>query len=372
MEGSSHNTTLACSVSSTKRKWPISSPQVEALETIYHCLGGPDWSRQENWLSENHRFSEWSGVTCKGEQITALELSQNNLRGRLDDPLVVDALLKLSPTLEQLWLSENALTGNLPWVLADKLKFPHLNIIDVGSNQLCGSLHPTFAKATLFSWFDTSDNELTSYFRYTSDDEEATVVGFCTSSPLTHVHVVPSLLTKQEGTDLVDLAIRYTEANGGWQMDRHKAYKTTDIDIAVCGGELLDTCNAHLRTRILPLMANVFEFPVVDLAIEDLFLAKYSASKGQQSALSSHRDGSELSFVITLNDPATFKGGGTRFIADDVIVAPDTPGTGVFFYGGKLHSGVEVVEGTRYILAGFVRVYPSTLKGVARLEELSR
>jgi hypothetical protein len=87
--------------------------------------------------------------------------------------------------------------------------------------------------------------------------------------------------------------------------------------------------------------------------------------------LSQHRDGSELSFVITLNDPATFKGGGTRFIADDIIVEPDTPGTGVFFSGGQLHSGVEVVKGTRYILAGFVRVYPSTLEGVTRLKQLS-
>ena len=350
----------------------MSSPQVEALETIYHCLGGPDWNRQANWLSENYQFSEWSGVTCKGEQITALELSQNNVRGRLDDPLVVDALLKLSPSLEQLWLSENALTGNLPCVLADQLKFPRLTVIDVGSNQLCGSLHPTFANATQLSWFDTSDNELTSYFRYASNDTEEVSVQDISTSPLTHVHVVPCLLSKQEGTVLVDLALRYTEAIGGWQMDHHKAYKTTDIDIAACGGELLDTCNAHLRTRILPLMAKVFEFPVVDLAVEDLFLAKYSAAKGQQNALSPHRDGSELSFVITLNDPATFKGGGTRFIADDIIVAPDTPGTGVFFSGGKLHSGVEVVVGTRYILAGFVRVYPSTLEGVARLKELSR
>jgi hypothetical protein len=100
-------------------------------------------------------------------------------------------------------------------------------------------------------------------------------------------------------------------------------------------------------------------------AIEDLFLAKYSADKGQQSALSQHRDGSELSFVITLNDPATdFTGGGTRFIMTNanksLTLAPETAGTGVFFCGRQLHSGVEVKTGTRYILAGFVRVFCST------------
>eukprot|EP00978_Attheya_sp_CCMP212_P006112 scaffold13787_cov59-Attheya_sp.AAC.1 len=81
--------------------------------------------------------------------------------------------------------------------------------------------------------------------------------------------------------------------------------------------------------------------------------------------LSKHTDDSELSFVITLNDG--FKGGGTRFIDDDTTVAPKC-GAGVFFCGHRLHSGVEVVEGERYILAGFVRVYPSTPEGVAKLD----
>jgi hypothetical protein len=69
--------------------------------------------------------------------------------------------------------------------------------------------------------------------------------------------------------------------------------------------------------------------------------------------ISEHRDDSELSFVVTLND--TFQGGGTRFIADgttttttttDTTVAPNC-GAGVFSCGRRLHSGVEVIEGTR-------------------------
>ena len=81
-------------------------------------------------------------------------------------------------------------------------------------------------------------------------------------------------------------------------------------------------------------MARLFEFPLVDLAIENLFLAKYSAHKGQQRMLSEHLDDSELSFVITLND--AFQGGGTRFIVDDTTVAPNC--------------GAAI--GTRHFLAG--------------------
>jgi hypothetical protein len=371
-------------VSLNKRKLSVSvSPQLDALKTIYKYLGGPEWARQNNWLSEDNDYSKWQGITCsKGtgddkntsKNITVIELSQNNLRGRLDDPILVGAFVKLGPTLEQLWLSENAaITGNLPSIFADASVFPKLSVLDVMNNQLSGSLHPAFAKrATQLSCFETSGNQLTSYYRYTStnnhDENEAVDAG-PTSSPLPHVHVAQSLLTQQECANLVDMAIRYTEANGGWTMGQHKAYKTTDIDISICGGKLLDTCNDHLRTKILPLMARLFDFSLCELATENLFLAKYSASKGHQSALSDHRDDSELSFVVTLND--AFQGGGTRFIANDAstTVAPNG-GAGVFFCGRRMHSGVEVTEGDRYILAGFVRVYPSTPEAVAKLDSL--
>jgi hypothetical protein len=140
--------------------------------------------------------------------------------------------------------------------------------------------------------------------------------------------------------------------------------------VAIVGGELLAQCNQHLKDSILPALSHLFGFPVQDLSMEDLFLAKYSAAKGQQSSLVQHRDDSELSFVITLND--NFQGGGTKFILENtnVTVAPTKAGTGVLFCGRMLHAGVEVHDGTRYILAGFVRVYPSTPAGASRLQDL--
>lgn len=357
-----------------KRKLSITSlqsppqTQMDALNIIYASLGGPEWTRQNDWLFNDHDSCEWQGVTLiKGDNVKILELSQNNLRGRLDEPIVIDAFVKLGSSLEQLWISENAITGTLPPVFADSQVFPRLTILDVGSNQLRGSLHPAFSKrATPFNYLDTSGNQLTSYFRYTEESTNNSMDHLLpTNSPLPHVHVAPSLLSKKQCTHMINLAIQYAESNGGWMMDRHKAYKTTDLDMAQCGGEILDACNDHLRTTILPLLANLFQFPLVDLAIEDLFLAKYSSAKGEQRMLSKHTDDSELSFVITLNDG--FKGGGTAFIDEDTIVAPNC-GAGLFFCGHRLHSGVEVVKGERYILAGFVRVYPSTPEGVARLD----
>jgi len=375
-----------------------------ALRIIYHCLGGANWTRKENWLSTHVHCSQWQGITCSNSGIvTGIELSQNKLHGRLDDPKLIEAFVTLAPMLEQLWLSENALTGNLPPIFANESIFSLLTIFDVGSNMLRGSLHPAYSassRARPFSFFDISGNQLTSYYRYTNNDNtivEDGVIGAIAAtsqSPLPNVHVVPSMLTKDECTSLVNLAIAYTTANAtaatttstttngecdGWQRNRHKAYQTTDIDIAVCGGKLLECCNGHISRVILPLMAQLFGFAPVDLAVEDLFLAKYSASgkeQNTQSLLPPHRDDSELSFVITLND--AFQGGGTRFmiVANDITVGASSStknkcpatGTTAFFCGRQLHSGVEVVQGTRFILAGFVRVYPSTPHAVAKLD----
>lgn len=352
--------------------------QKQALETFFHSLGGGAWTRKDNWLSQDQDISKWSGVTCNnvnGElKITALELSQNNLQGTLDDKKVLEALAALAPTLEQLWLSENKLSGNLPAALVCKVNFPKLSILDLGSNKLRGSLHPAFARATHFSWLEYSGNELTSYFRYINTTENAsTAMESMTakdiSSPLESVHFVPSLLSEEACQGLVKDALDYTNQNErGWQLDRHKDYKTTDVDVAVVGGKLLNRCNDLLKDAILPALSKLFQFPVQDLAMEDLFLAKYSADKGQQRSLAQHRDSSELSFVITLND--SFQGGGTKFIDDNITVAPKRAGTAVLFCGRLLHAGVEVVDGARYILAGFVRVYPSTPDSIASLQKL--
>ena len=360
--------------------------QKDALQTIYNSLNGTNWKRQNNWLNDA-TSCEFQGISYQGSNVKILELSQNNLQGKLDDPILVQAFTKLGPSLEQLWMSENELTGNLPSVFANERVFPKLTIIDVGSNKLRGSLHSSFAmkRSVPFTYFDITDNQLTSYCRYSNisskDDgmvdlqNRTSIISNSSNSPLPHVHVISSLLTKEQCAHVIKLAIQHTEQNGstGWTTNRHKSYKTTDIDIAYCGNDILDVCNDHLRTTILPLISSLFKLSIEDLVIEDLFLAKYSVMKGEQSMLSKHVDDSELSFVITLNDE--FKGGGTCFISNDdndndtknTTITPNCGG-GVFFCGHRLHSGVQVMEGIRYILAGFVRVYPSTAEGRDRLD----
>jgi predicted 2-oxoglutarate/Fe(II)-dependent dioxygenase YbiX len=104
-------------------------------------------------------------------------------------------------------------------------------------------------------------------------------------------------------------------------------------------------------------MATLFGFDTHELGVEDMFVAKYDMN-GQRE-LMEHRDGSELSFVLVLNDE--YLGGGTMFRNPkdnkSVLVRPDSVGDCVMFCGRHLHSGVQITSGVRYILTGFVRVY---------------
>lgn len=76
------------------------------------------------------------------------------------------------------------------------------------------------------------------------------------------------------------------------------------------------------------------------MTVTDLFLAKYSSSAGAQRDLPPHKDKSQWSFVVALNDEYT--DGGTYFFEPHEIWKPGT-GSAVFFHGQHLHAGLDYV-----------------------------
>ena len=56
-------------------------PDREALEALYNGTGGPDWIKQENWMTDAP-LSDWQGVTATRDgKVIRLELVHNNLVG---------------------------------------------------------------------------------------------------------------------------------------------------------------------------------------------------------------------------------------------------------------------------------------------------
>lgn len=109
-----------------------------------------------------------------------------------------------------------------------------------------------------------------------------------------------------------------------------------------------------MRGAVAPLLQALFGAPAGLVRVHDAFLVKYSAAGGQRS-LPTHSDQSHLSFVLALNAPAEFEGGGTLFeeLADVGPVRPER-GCCCLFPGELMHCGEATTRGNRYIIAGFL------------------
>ena len=105
----------------------------EALVALYNASGGPNWSDNENWLSDLP-IGEWAGVTTNDNgRVTELSLHNNQLSG--DIPPELGNLTRL----ESLYLFENQLSGEIPPELGNLI---NLERLDLSGNQLTGEIPP--------------------------------------------------------------------------------------------------------------------------------------------------------------------------------------------------------------------------------------
>lgn len=307
---------------------------------MFEACGGNEWHRREGWC-QTEDVRAWNGIeVAEDGRVKTLDLKSNNLK--CDIVSVAECMLEL-PALEFAYLAGNRFTRN---ELQGRKDIPKLN-------ELLAELSGMYVNA--FFGFDE-----------TIVQEEPETLSFVTTMfvvdfgghPLSRVYLSEQVLTAEQCSDLVMLAVQAAERQGGWRTKRHLQHASTDVDCS-SDAQLLLACNTALEFSILPLLARLFELPRSTLRVEDLFVTKYSASAGEQASLGTHRDGSELSFVLLLNDPAEFEGGGTSFEAVEpaLVTRPRRAGDLVAFCGQQDHGGVAVRSGARFILAGFVRVH---------------
>ena len=123
-----------------------------ALLALYNATSGDNWLENANWLTSG-ALSTWYGVTTNSQgRITELNLTHNQLKGKLPPELA-----NLT-NLEVLALGRNQLTGTVPTWLSNlvnlqelfKGKLPpelanltNLEVLALGGNQLTGTV-PTW------------------------------------------------------------------------------------------------------------------------------------------------------------------------------------------------------------------------------------
>ena len=135
----------------------VENPDRAALVALYQATDGPDWTNNENWLTDAP-LGDWYGVeTDDHGRVSRLELRDNGLFGVIPPELgqlgkLQELLLLINnvyghipPELGQLselrWLhlGTNALSGPIPPALGDLAKLEHLQLYQ---NRLRGTIPP--------------------------------------------------------------------------------------------------------------------------------------------------------------------------------------------------------------------------------------
>ena len=95
------------------------------------------------------------------------------------------------------------------------------------------------------------------------------------------------------------------------------------------------------------------------------FVIKYDATGGKTAKLRTHKDNSDVSFILLINKPSDFTDGGTYFHAIDKTLYMEQ-GEALIFNGQLVHEAKPISSGRRFVVSGFV-VFSEDYKKMKRL-----
>jgi len=127
----------------------VSERERAALVEFYNKLEGENWLKNDNWLVGDPCENNWQGVRCEDEEITHLDLKDNNMAGFFSETM--GDLIHL----KDLDLERNHILGTLPMRFFELVKLEQL---DLSHNQLNGEINNAIDRFTLLESIDLSNN----------------------------------------------------------------------------------------------------------------------------------------------------------------------------------------------------------------------
>ena len=124
----------------------------ESLESLYTATGGPEWTNNENWLTDAP-LDQWYGIDVDDEnRVTGISLPSNNLAGSI--PAELGNLANLTTVR----LGSNNLTGAIPPLLGS---LANLRTLSLSSNDLTGAIPAELGNLANLTGLWLSSNDLT-------------------------------------------------------------------------------------------------------------------------------------------------------------------------------------------------------------------
>ena len=91
------------------------------------------------------------------------------------------------------------------------------------------------------------------------------------------------------------------------------------------------------------------------------FVIKYDASGGKTAKLRTHKDNSDISFILLVNKPNDFVAGGTYFHAINKTLYMEQ-GEALVFNGQLVHEAIPISSGKRFVVSGFIKFSEEYMK----------
>jgi alkylated DNA repair dioxygenase AlkB len=158
--------------------------------------------------------------------------------------------------------------------------------------------------------------------------------------------VIKKLIPDNICDEILEEATNYAR-NNKWTKNRHENYPTTDNRIT-SEWFSYNYINNLIYNKIFESISSMYNVKQNRLGVNEIFVAKYQHNL--QNSLQSHKDGSEFSFIISLNDSREYEGG-TYFIDLKKNIKLEK-GDCLVFSGQNKHRGSKILKGKRYIITG--------------------
>ena len=175
--------------------------------------------------------------------------------------------------------------------------------------------------------------------------------------------IIKNIFSKNDCKNIINEANKYANEYG-WKTKRHDYYPTVDNEITKEWDCYKFITKNIIEKIIYTEIEKLYNLKKNKLSINEIFIVKYFVD--EQDSLEFHKDGSEFSFVIALNqynknenknisfkDTFDYDGGWTYF-RDNKILIKLNEGDCLIFSGKNTHKANKITSGKRYILTGFL------------------
>ena len=132
--------------------------QKKVLVALYDAMGGNSWTKKDGWKKDDVELKDWYGITMEGVHVISINLSNNNLKGKL--PASLGETLVVTRALVEADTRNGDINEATTRAEENIATFGYLRELDLSNNEVTGSIPPEFGNLTQLNNLNLSENKI--------------------------------------------------------------------------------------------------------------------------------------------------------------------------------------------------------------------